>query len=109
MPEAIIWYVTLFGTAILFYLIGVYAQKRKKPMWFWAGSEVNASQITDVKQYNKENGTMWKLYSLWFWAAGLAEIWSSVVALVILALSCTVGLALLTCTYKKISKKYSVQ
>lgn len=109
MPESIIWYITLFATATVFFLIGVYAQKREKPMWFWAGSEIEVSQVIDVKQYNKENGTMWKLYSLWFWAAGLAEIWSSVAALVVLILSCTVGLPLLIDTYKRISKKYIVQ
>lgn len=107
MPEAIVLYVTVFGAALVFYLIGVFAQKRKKPMWFWAGSEIDASQITDVKQYNQENGAMWKLYSLWFWAAGLAAVWSSIAALVILALSCTLGLAILVITFKNILKKYS--
>lgn len=108
MAETIIWYVTLFGTALTFFLIGIYAQKKTKPMWFWAGSEVDAARITDIPQYNKENGAMWKLYSLWFWAAGLAGIWSPVAALVLLALGCTVGLFFLIRQYRRIFQKYSV-
>ena len=55
MVGKIIWWIVSYGCAILFFAIGVYALKRKKPMWFWSGTEVDASQITDIKQYNKEN------------------------------------------------------
>ena len=103
--KIIMWTVT-FGCAILFFAIGVYAQKLKKPMWFWSGSEVDVSQITDVKQYNKENGVMWQLYSLWYFAAGLAGFWNPIVSLIFLVLSCTVGIALLIGSYDKIYKKY---
>ncbi len=106
MAGAIIWYCTTFGCAVLFYLIGVYAQKREKPMWFWAGSEVDAKKITDVPQYNKENGRMWKLYSVWFWIAGAAWHWSYVAALTFLILGCTVGIGILIGTFLKIEKKY---
>ena len=75
MLGAIIWYVTMFATAILFYGIGEYARKREKSMWFWAGSKVDAAKITDVKAYIRENSRMWKLYSGWFWVAGFAWLW----------------------------------
>lgn len=74
--------VVSFGCGILFFAIGVYARKRNKPMWFWSGSSVDASHVTDVKQYNKENGGMWQLYSLWFFAAGVAEFWNTILAVV---------------------------
>ena len=106
MAHAIIWYVTVLGSAALFYGIGVFAQKREKPMWFWAGDEVQASDITDIKQYNKENGMMWKQFSVWFWIAGVAEMFSPVIALIFLILGCTVGIALLVRTFLKIDKKY---
>ena len=99
------WLVSL-GCACLFFGIGVYAKNREKPMWFWSGSEVDASQITDVRQYNKENGTMWKLYSLWYVATGIAEIWNSNLALLILVLSFTAGLVQLIVTYQRIFHKY---
>ena len=109
MAAKIIWYTVSFGCAILFFSIGVYAQRLKKPMWFWSGTEVDASQITDVKRYNHENGIMWKLYSLWFVASGLAEIWNSVLALILLVLSLTAGIPILVYSYLKIEKKYKVQ
>ena len=61
MAGKIICCVISFGCAILFYSIGVYAQKSEKPMWFWSGTEVNTSQVTDIPKYNRENAIMWKL------------------------------------------------
>ena len=109
MAGKIIMWIVCFGCAILFFAIGVYAKNLKKPMWFWSGCEVPASQITDVEQYNKENGTMWQLYSLWYFAAGLAEIWNSLISVIVLVASCTVGIIPLVNCYNKIYKKYRVQ
>jgi len=36
-------------------------------MWFWSGSTVKETEITDVKSYNRENGIMWIGYSLVLW------------------------------------------
>lgn len=109
MVGKIIGWIVAFGCAILFYAIGVYAQKLEKPMWFWSGLEVDATKITDVKRYNAENAAMWKWYSLWYVAAGVAEIWSPIAYAITLVLSCTVGLAILIRIYQRIFKKYSVQ
>ena len=106
MAGKIIWWAVSFGCAILFYCIGVYAQRLKKPMWFWSGTEVDPAQITDVSSYNRENGIMWKRYSLWYVASGVAEIWSELVAFILLMSSCSVGLVILICHYNKIYKKY---
>lgn len=109
MAGKIIMWIVSFGCAILFFAIGVYARKLKKPMWFWSGSEVDATKITDVKQYNKENGVMWQLYSLWYFAAGISEIWNPILALLFLVLSCSIGIVLLVRSYNKIYKRYSIQ
>ena len=106
--EIIIALIVYLGCAALFYSIGVYAQKSKKPMGFWSGKEVKASELTDVEQYNRENAVMWKVYSLWYVAAAVAAIWDSVVSVVILILSCTVGFAVLVTTYKRIYNRYKV-
>ena len=106
---AIIWYITMFGCALLFFGIGIYAGKLEKPMWFWSGSDVDPKSITDIPAYNHENARMWKLYSLWYWAAGLLQLVNMTLALIVLILSCTVGMAILVGTYMKISKKYSVE
>ena len=109
MEGAIIGCIVYFGCAILFYCIGIYARRCKKPMWFWSGTEVDPATITDVKQYNNENARMWKLYSLWYVAAGVAAIWNSIVAVIFLALGCTVGMVILVATYNKIHEKYKVK
>ena len=106
MAGAIIWYVTMFGCALLFYFIGVYANKIEKPMWFWAGSEVDPAVITDVKAYNAENAKIWKWYSVWYWIAGIAWFWSAALAVAVLILGCSVGVAILISTFGKIEKKY---
>lgn len=106
MVGRIIWWVTMFGCALLFWCIGIYAGKLEKPMWFWSGSQVDAAAITDVAAYNRENARMWKWYSLWYWAAGFAEFWNALAGVVILMLGCSVGIAILIRTYLKIEKKY---
>lgn len=109
MAGKIIWWFVSFGCAAIFFGIGVYAEKLKKPMWFWSGSEVKITEITDMEKYNKENGMMWKVYSLWYWAAGIAEIWNAHIALAFLVLGCSVGIGILVATYNKIYKKYKVR
>ena len=109
MAGMIIWCITIFGCAILFYGMGVYAQKREKPMHFWSGTTVDASKITDVKAYNKENARMWKIYSLWYFASGIIYFWSVGIAIALLVLACTVGMGVLVSTFTKIEKKYKIK
>ena len=106
MIGTIIWFVTMFGCAALFFGIGVYAKRLEKPMWFWSGVEVEPAVISDIPAYNRENSRMWKVYSLWFWAAGILWIWNEIAALVVLVTGSTVGIGLLIGRYLKIEKKY---
>lgn len=109
MAGTIIWCISVFGCAFLFLGIGIYAQKREKPMWFWAGSTVDESKISDVKAYNRENARMWKIYSLWYFASGFIYFWNEVISIVLLVMSCSVGIGVLVGTYNKIEKKYKVK
>ena len=109
MAGIIIWCITVFGCAFLFLGIGIYAEKREKPMWFWSGTTVDEKKITDVKAYNKENGRMWKIYSLWYFASGIIYFWSVGISVAILVASCTIGMGILVATYNKIEKKYKVK
>lgn len=108
MAGKIIWWIIMFGCALLFYGIGVYAMKSERPMHFYSGTEIDPSSIRDIKQYNKENGKMWKCYSLWYVASAIAEIWYPWIAFAILMLSCSIGLLILLFKYHKILNKYSV-
>lgn len=109
MAGTIIWCISVFGCAFLFLGIGIYAEKRERPMWFWASTTVDVSKITDVKAYNKENARMWELYSLWYFASGIIYFWNEVISIVLLVLSCSVGIGILVGTYNKIEKKYKVK
>lgn len=106
MAEKIIWFAVTLGCAALFFGIGVFAERSEKPMWFWAGSTVDPAKITDVKRYNKENGIMWQVYSLFYVASAVAEIWSSLVAVILLVITATVGTVPLIFIYNRIYRKY---
>jgi len=109
MSGSIIWYICVLGCAALFFGIGMYAQRSQRPMHFWAGVEVKASEISDVRAYNLESARMWKRYSIWFWLAGFAWAWSPTAALILLLPGGALGTVLLVRTYLKIEKKYKAQ
>lgn len=70
--ENIIWFVIMIPCSAIFTGIGIYAWKRKKPMWFWSGSSVKESEIRDIKAYNRANGIMWMIYSIPLWISTFA-------------------------------------
>lgn len=109
MAGTIIWCITVFGCAFLFFGMGIYAERREKPMWFWSGSTVDENKISDVKAYNKENGRMWKIYSLWYFASGIIYFCNKGISVVFLVLGCTLGIGILIYTFNKIEKKYKVK
>ncbi len=58
----VIWFLCVGGCALTFTGIGIYAYRRKEPMWFWSGSIVRKEELTDVQAYNHANGIMWILF-----------------------------------------------
>ena len=109
MAELLIMLGTTFGCGILFFAIGVYAFNRKDPMWFWAGSEVDNSSITDVKGYNRENGIMWMVYSFCYFVSGATYVFAPNFSVAVLLIGGTVGIAALIFVYKRIYNKYKVK
>ena len=96
----------LFPLAAVFTGIGVYAWTRKKPMWFWSGSTVKESEITDVPAYNRANGIMWICYSLIFWTAAVLGCFQVEAAGILVGLGAVLGAAALVVAYRMIYKKY---
>lgn len=109
MGGMVIFCIIVFGCAILFLSIGLYAERLEKPMWFYSGTSIDPSEITDLKAYNKENARMWKRYSLWFFGSGIAYFWSIGLSLTLLVLACTLGMGILVFTYNNIEKKYRIR
>lgn len=106
MAGKIINFIITLGCAILMYSIGVYAQKKEDPMWFYSGVEVKPSEITNIAQYNKENAKMWKQYSMWFFISTIFALFNSMVSSILLVLGCIPGCFLLIWKYTKIYEKY---
>ena len=102
----IIWLLTMIPNSILFTGIGIYAWKRKEPMWFWMGKSVSKEEITDVKAYNRANGIMWLLFSLIFWIFTIIGIFDINWAAEIIARVMFVSIPLLIISYICIYKKY---
>ncbi len=96
----------MIPVAALFTGIGIFAMRRKKPMWFYAGSEVKPWQIRDIPAYNKANGWLWIVYSLGFWAAALLSLFDAAVAGGAMAAWCLGGIPVLVIAYKRIYNKY---
>ena len=104
--ENLIWLIIMIPCSAILTGIGIYAWHREKPMWFWTGSEVKASEIADIPAYNRANGRMWIVYSLIFWAAAFAGLWSGTLAVVLIVVGCALGLPAMLGRYKRIYKKY---
>ena len=104
--EKLIFSLIMIPCAALFTGLGVYAWTRKKPMWFYAGSEVKPWQIRDIPAYNRSNGIMWIVFSLGFWAAAVLGLFDVSAAGVLTALTCLIGIPILVIVYQRIYRKY---
>ena len=91
---------------IFFTALGIYSMNRKKPMWFWSGTTVNEEEIKDIHSYNKENGIMWIVYSIIYYAGGIASLYIENIGGVIVLAGSLIGTPLLIVAYEHILKKY---
>lgn len=103
------------GCALLFYGIGVWAERMEKPMHFWSGSTINPEWVRDIPQYNLENAVMWKVYSIPYFLCcifnflGLHYEVFTYISIFLLIAACFPGLIFLVRHYMKIEKKYIVK
>ncbi len=106
MTDSLFFGLCICFIGVIFYFISTRAEKKKTPMWFVTGGFINPDTITDVKEFNRENATMWRNYSVMYFAAGLIYFFDTKTAVVILLLACTVGLGWLFWKHSKIMAKY---
>ena len=104
--DTVIWLVVMILSSMLFTGIGIYAWKRKKPMWFWSGSTVDEAEISDVPAYNRANGIMWICYSAVFWFSTVLGFFRIDTAGLILLVGCLAGIPFLIIAYGRIYRKY---
>ena len=104
--DTIIWLVVTVLCGVLFTGLGIFAWRRKKPMWFWSGSTVKEREISDIPAYNRANGIMWICYSLVFWGSAVFGLFQPDAAGAFLAAGTLGGIPVLIVVYKKIYAKY---
>ena len=104
--DSVVMLCILVPLAAFFTGIGIFAWTRKKPMWFWSGSTVKESEITDVPAYNRANGIMWICFSLIYWVAAVLGIFNVKVVGVVIGAGTLIGIVALIFVYKAIYNKY---
>ena len=107
--DNLMYLIVMWIAAILFIIIGIYAMNRKKPMWLWSGSPISESDINDVKAYNRAIGKMWCVFSITMFVGGIVEFILPISSILILLLTCTVGIGFVVWYYHKIEEKYFVK
>ena len=105
----IIWLVIMIPTSMLFTGIGIYAWRRKKPMWFYSGSTVKEDEIADIPGYNRANGIMWIVFSCVFWLSTVLGASNMSMGGIILMAGTIIALPLLPFIYFKIYERYKVK
>ena len=106
MGNILIWLVIMIPVSLLFTGIGVYAWRRKKPMWFWSGSTVKESEISDIVAYNRANGIMWLGFSLIMWISTILGAMHMKIGGIIPIAGNIVGVPSLPIIYGKIYQEY---
>ena len=110
---AIVMILCVFGCGALFFGIGVWAAKRKDPMHFYSGTTVDPRTISNVPAYNRENGRMWKQFSVPFWMCGVLAIgslwadWCTLAYTILIFAGSVIGGVWLVARYNRICKKYA--
>ena len=104
--DHIIWLIIMIPVSLLITGIGIYAWRRKKPMWFWSGSTVKESEISDIAAYNRANGIMWLAFSLILWVSTILGAMNMKAGGIALIAGCFIGVPILPIIYGKIYQKY---
>ena len=95
-----------FLLGFLFFGIGIWADRSKKPAHFWAGIPVKEERVSDVKAYNRAYGRMWKSYAVPYMIAGILAFRSAVAAGILVGLACFPGVLFLVFRYIRLERIY---
>ncbi|MGI6358684.1 MAG: hypothetical protein ACOX2K_08350 [Bacillota bacterium] len=107
---ALVLSVTCWLCALVFISMGQFALKRRSPMHFWAGTTVQADEISDVRAYNRANAVMWFTYGALFALAGVCSaLFDGTVGGIMVGILSLPGLFVLVFVYSRIYRKYRVK
>ena len=102
----IIFLMIVIAIGLFFTIFGIYAWRRKEPMWFWSGRIVRENEITDVRAFNRANGIMWLAFSAVFWLSAVLALMQNDAAGLVMLGGCLLGIPGLIFVYGKIYSKY---
>ena len=106
MGALIIWLIIMVPVSALLTGLGIFAWRRQKPMWFWSGQTVGEDEIANVKAYNRANGIMWIVFSLFMWFCTFLAFSSMKTAGIVMLVGCILCVPVLPFVYGRIYKKY---
>ena len=106
MKDNIIWLFIMIPVSLLFTGLGIFAWRREKPMWFWSGSTVKESEISDIPAYNRANGIMWLAFSLLMWISTILGAMNMKTGGIVLIVGSAISVPALPVVYGMIYRKY---
>ena len=103
------WVISEFGTVIMIIVCGslsLWGFLSKTPVNFWAGDEVKASEISDIKAFNCANGLIWAFFTLPQLIAAVLFPINSFAANIFQIGGIVAGIPAAIIVYRQIEKKY---
>lgn len=98
--------VIMWGAAVIYLIIGIYAMSKKTPMRLSFISKIPMEKISDIPAFNKEIGKMWCVLAIVLFAGGALDMLNPAFSVFFFAIACTVGVGGAAWWQSKIEKKY---
>ena len=90
-----------------FLLIPKFFVDLNTPISFWSGDHSLKDKVRDVPRYNAAMTKLYRRYAYAFFAAGLGFLVMPIVGIVLICLSCTIGIVLVYLEYRKILRAHT--
>ena len=107
MAGRIIGLIACIMCALPFFIIAAYGKDSEEPIAFWSGDTTLKAKVKNVSEYNKKMASLYKKYAVSFLIAGVSLLIIPIVGIIVLCVSCSLGIYILYRCYKKILKTYS--
>lgn len=107
MAERIICFICGVFCAAPFWAISLLKKNSNEPINFWSGDISLKEKIKDVPKYNAEMAALYRNFGLVLFAAAFVALIFPIAGIVLLCLTCSLGIYFLYKSYKKILGKYS--
>lgn len=103
-----IFFAIIMGMVGMVFLgLGCWVIKQDRPCGFWTGQEVRNEEVSDVKGYNKELGSLWLGFGALIWLVAIVGgIFGGAVGGIGMCIAFVIGIPMLPVLYNRIYRKY---